>query len=161
MAVDVSRRALLTTRLNARLNGVSVRAVRGDLLAPLAGERFDLIVSNPPYVPATSDEVPTRGAARGSDAGRDGRAVLDRICERAPAHLRPGGAVLIVHSSVCDPDRTAKLLSAHGLSADLASRARGPLGPLLSARAATLEQRGLLAPGAREEDLVVIAGRAA
>src|ERR671926_83539 len=44
-AVDVSRRAVLTARLNARLNGARVRAVRGDLYAPLRGHRFDAIVS--------------------------------------------------------------------------------------------------------------------
>ena len=89
-AVDVSRRAVVTARLNARLNGVSVRAVRGDLLAPLEEERFDVIVSNPPYVPAETDATPS-GPARAWVGGRDGRAVLDRICEQAPRHLLPGG----------------------------------------------------------------------
>src|SRR5918997_5568589 len=51
-AIDVSRLAVLSARLNARLNGVRVRALRGDLLAPVTGERFDAIVSNPPYLPA-------------------------------------------------------------------------------------------------------------
>src|SRR5436189_72295 len=50
-AVDISRRAVLCAALNARLNGVSVRAVRGDLLAAVGDERFDAIVSNPPYLP--------------------------------------------------------------------------------------------------------------
>src|SRR5947209_17071524 len=50
-AVDISRRAVAAARLNARLNGVRVDAVRGDLFAPLRGRRFDLIVSNPPYLP--------------------------------------------------------------------------------------------------------------
>ena len=158
-AVDVSRRAALTARLNARLNGVSVRALRGDLLEPLAGRRFDLIVSNPPYVPAEDDELPTSGPQRAWDAGRDGRALLDRICARAADHLQPGGTVLIVHSSVCGEDRTIEMLAERGLSAEVVIRARGPLGPLLGERAATLEQRGLLAPGAREEDIVVIRGR--
>jgi release factor glutamine methyltransferase len=157
-AVDVSRRSALTARLNARLNGVSIRALRGDLLDPVAGERFDLIVSNPPYVPA-GDELPTRGAERGWDAGRDGRALLDRICAEAPERLRPGGKLLIVHSSVCDTDRTVEMLSEHGLVADVAGRERGPLGPLLAARAATLERRGLLASGDREEEVVVVCGR--
>lgn len=159
-AVDVSRRAAMTARLNARLNGVSVRALRGDLLEPVAGERFDLIVSNPPYVPAADDELPTSGPQRAWDAGRDGRALLDRICAQAPEHLQPGGTLLLVHSSVCGADRTVKMLSERGLAAEVASRTRGPLGPLLSARAATLEQHGLLEPGAREEDVVVIRGRA-
>jgi release factor glutamine methyltransferase len=158
-AVDVSRRAALTARLNARLNGVSVHAVRGDLLEPLAGRSFDLIVSNPPYVPAEDDELPTSGPRRAWDAGRDGRALLDRICARAPDHLRPGGTLLIVHSSVCGEDRTIELLVERGLDAEVAIRERGPLGPLLAERAATLERRGLLAAGAREEDVVVIRAR--
>jgi release factor glutamine methyltransferase len=158
-AVDVSRRAVLTTRLNARLNGVSVRAVRGDLLKPLGDECFDLIVSNPPYVPAAGDTLPTRGAARAWDAGRDGRALLDRICAQAPAHLRPGGSLLVVHSTVCGADRTVEELAAGGLATAVVRRETGPLGPLLSARAGELERRGLLEPGAREEEVVVIRGR--
>ncbi len=160
-AVDVSRRAVATTALNARLNGVSVRAMRGDLFAPLGDERFDAIVSNPPYVPAASDELPTAGRARAWDAGRDGRAVIDRICAEAPARLRPGGRLLLVHSSVCDPGRTIELLAEQGLTVRPVGSARGPLGPLLSARAALLERRGLLDRDTRYEDLVVLEGRAA
>lgn len=159
VAVDVSRRAVLAAQLNARLNGVSVRALRGDLLAPLDGERFDLIVSNPPYVPATDDVLPTRGRERAWDAGRDGRALLDRVCADAPRRLRPGGVLLLVHSSVCDGDASVALLASHGLEASVAVRSRGPLGPLLHERRTQLEARGLLPPGAREEELVVIRGR--
>ena len=101
-ATDCSRRAVWSARLNARLNGVAVAAVRGDLLKPLGGRQFDLIVSNPPYVPAENDDLPSRGAARAWDAGRNGRALIDRLCDEAPAHLRPGGTLLLVHSSVCD-----------------------------------------------------------
>lgn len=159
-AVDVSRRAVLTARVNARLNHVSVRARRGDLFAPLEGERFDLIVSNPPYVPAADDALPARGRARAWDAGRDGRIMLDRICAQVPARLEPGGSVLIVHSSVCDADRTLELLAEGGLAAEIVLRARGPLGRLLRERRTALEQRGLLPPGACDEELVVIRGAA-
>src|SRR5918997_3801291 len=48
-AVDVSRRAVLTVRMNARLNGVRVRAVRGDLFEAAGDQRFAAILSNPPY----------------------------------------------------------------------------------------------------------------
>ncbi len=51
-AIDVSRRALLTVRLNALRYGVHVRTLRGQSFGPVAGERFDLIVSNPPYAPS-------------------------------------------------------------------------------------------------------------
>nr|MBA2421006.1 methyltransferase [Thermoleophilaceae bacterium] len=71
-AVDLSRRAVAAARINARLNGTGLRAVRGSLFEPVGAERFDLIVANPPYVPAEEVEPP-RGAARGWDAGPDGR----------------------------------------------------------------------------------------
>ena len=154
-AVDVSRRAVLTTRINARLNGVKVDARRGDLFAAIAGRRFDLIVSNPPYVPAPAAELPRRGPARATDAGHDGRVLLDRIIDGATAHLRPGGSLLLVHSSVCGETETVTRLAAAGLSPEIIERRRGPLGALLTQRRGLLAERGLLAPGAREEELLV------
>jgi release factor glutamine methyltransferase len=158
-AVDVSRRAVATIRLNALLNGVHVRARRGDLLDAVAGERYDAIVSNPPYVPAPTDELPARGLARAWDAGRDGRALLDRICQEAPDHLRPGGVILLVHSSLLGFEPTAEALAHGGLDVDIVARERGPLGPLMNGRRAHLEAVGLLEPGCTEEDVLVVRGR--
>jgi release factor glutamine methyltransferase len=152
-AVDVSRRAVLTIRANAMLNRVRVRALRGDLFSAVAGERFDAIVSNPPYVP--SPRVPARGRARAWDAGRDGRALLTRICAGAPDHLRPGGVLLVVHSSLLGLDPTADALRARGLQVDVAARRRGPLGPLMRAR----RDAGLIDSSAEEEDILVVRGR--
>jgi release factor glutamine methyltransferase len=159
-AVDVSRRAVLTARLNARLNGARIRAVRGDLFAPVAGERFDAIVSNPPYLPAATGELPSSGPERAWEAGTDGRALLDRVCAGAAEHLGPGGFLLLVQSSVCGLDPTVAALERGGLRADVLERRRGPLGPLLTARAPLLEARGLLAPGEREEDVLIVRGAA-
>jgi release factor glutamine methyltransferase len=155
-AIDVSRRAVLSARLNARLNGARVRARRGDLFAPVAGERFDVIVSNPPYLPTEDDELPRSGPARAWDAGRDGRALLDRICDAAPGHLRPGGALLLVHSTLIGAEQTVGRLAAGGLEVHVLERRRGALGPLLAARAPQLEARGLLRPGQREEELLIV-----
>jgi release factor glutamine methyltransferase len=155
-AVDVSRRAVLCAALNARINGVRVRALRGDLFAPVEGERFDAIVANPPYLPTDHDALPARGPARAWDGGRDGRALLDRLCARAPDHLAPGGVLLVVHSSVCDPGATLATLRRRGLRAEVATRCHGPLGPLLRARATALEDRGVLARGQRHEDVVIV-----
>jgi release factor glutamine methyltransferase len=157
-AVDVSHRAVLTARLNARLNGARVRTLRGDLLAPVAGERFDLIMSNPPYVPSGGGALPRRGRERAWEGGPAGRALLDRICDDAPRHLRPGGSLLLVQSSISGEQATLERLRAAGLEARVIARRRGPLGPLMGARAAALERQGLLAPGAREEELIVIEG---
>jgi release factor glutamine methyltransferase len=154
--VDVSRRAAFSAALNGRLNGVRVRALRGDLFEPVRGERFDLIIANPPYLPGA--EPPRSGAARAWEAGEDGRVVLDRICAEAPAHLAPDGVLLIVHSEVCDPEATLRRLRAGGLTAEVAKRQHGQLGPLLRARRDTLEMRGLLRPGQATEDVLVLRG---
>jgi release factor glutamine methyltransferase len=158
VAVDVSRRAVLAVRLNARLNGVRVEARRGDLFAAVPGERFDLIVSNPPYLPGPA-EPPARGLARAWEAGPRGRIFLDRICDGAAAHLRPGGQVLLVHSSLCAEAETVAALRRQGLRAEVAARHPGPLGPILRSRADWLRAQGLLGAAEREE-IVIVRGSA-
>jgi release factor glutamine methyltransferase len=148
-AIDVSCRATAAAWLNARLNGVRVRPRRGSLLDPVAGEAFDVIASNPPYVPADTDELPTRGLRRAWDAGRDGRVLLDRLLDQAPGRLRPGGALLVVHSDIIDAERTLEHMRTAGLEADVAARERGPLGPLMRERIADRD----------EEEVLVLRGR--
>jgi release factor glutamine methyltransferase len=151
-AIDVSRKAVLTARLNGRLNGVDVRALRGSLFEPVAEERFDLIVSNPPYVPSRRSDLPRRGLERAWEAGYDGRVVLDRLCREAPAHLRPGGALLLVHSTLIGEGRTHELLERADLVTETIERQRGPLGPLMKQRV----RDGVLPPDVTEEEVVII-----
>ncbi|MDQ2649337.1 MAG: methyltransferase [Actinomycetota bacterium] len=154
-AVDVSRRAVLTVRINARRHGLRVRAVRGRLFEPVQGRRFDLIVSNPPYVPSPRDGVPTRGASRAWEAGHDGRLVLDDLCDHAAAHLTPGGAVLLVHSSLIGEEATIGRLRRSGLvDVGVIRRERGPLGPLMRAQQAA----GNVPANATHEDVIIIRG---
>ncbi|MET9361576.1 HemK2/MTQ2 family protein methyltransferase [Streptomyces sp. NPDC006632] len=155
-AVDISRRAVISTRLNARLAGLPVRVVRGDLLSPLVGRAYDLILSNPPYVPALSPTVPERGAARAWDAGHDGRLLLGRICREAPRLLRPGGVLLIVHSALSDPQATLLELREQGLKAAVAGRRSIPFGPVLRSRRAWLVEQRLISDDDTMEELVVI-----
>jgi len=155
-AIDVSRRSVATVRLNAALRRLRVRAHRGDLFGPVRGRRFDVIATNPPYVPATSDVLPTSGPERAWDAGLDGRALLDRICAEGPSHLAPGGVMLVVQSSICGTGATVERLAAAGLRTEVKVRERGPLGPLMLRRVGDLERRGLIAPGQRDEEVVVI-----
>lgn len=158
-AVDVCRRAVLATRINAKLNGMSVRVMRGDLFEPVAGQRFDLIVSNPPYLPTPDERLPTQGVAVAWEAGPSGRAYIDRICVTVSEHLRPRGALLLVHSSVCGEEATLRALAKRGLTPSVVARQDGRLGPILRRRAGWLHERGLLEHQGREELLVIRAQR--
>lgn len=151
-AVDVSRRAVATAWINARINGVRVRALRGSLFDPVDGERFDCVVSNPPYVPSHDDALPSRGLRRAWDAGRDGRVVLDRLCDEVGERLNPGGVVLLTHSTIIGEEETLGRLRAGGLEAAVVERRRGPLGPLMRERV----QQGLLPADLDEEEVLVI-----
>jgi len=156
-AIDASRLAVHAARLNSVLNRRRITVLQGDLLAPVAGRRFDVIISNPPYLPTPPDQPQTR-AAKAWNAGEDGRAVLDDLCATAPAHLNEGGEVVIVQSSLSGVQRTRTLLETAGLRAIVLAEETGPLGPIATARLAHLHQRGLVCRDDPREQIVVIAG---
>lgn len=160
-AVDISRRAVLCARLNGRLNGTRVRGLHGDLFGPVADERFDLITANPPYVPGGHDELPATGVARAWEGGADGRALVERFGASVRDHLAPGGTVLMVVSSLTGEAETLAALRAGELEPEVLVRRRGPLGPIVTARAEALEERGVLEPGQREEEMLVITASSA
>ncbi|MER5554761.1 HemK2/MTQ2 family protein methyltransferase [Streptomyces sp. NPDC002793] len=155
-AVDVARRAVMTARLNALLHRRRITVRRSDLLTALPGRSYDLVICNPPYVPSPTGRLPGHGAARAWEAGRDGRAILDRVCATVPAALRPGGRLLLVHSGLCDSDVTLRRLSDAGLRAVVSDRALVPLGPVLRSRLRWLRETGLLDGPETKEELVVI-----
>jgi release factor glutamine methyltransferase len=94
VATDVVPAAVEIVRVNAALNGVTVDARLGDCYAPVAGERFDLVCSNPPQMPTPPGRERDDPAAAADNGGIDGWEILDRIIGGAPAHLRPGGRLL-------------------------------------------------------------------
>lgn len=154
-AVDISRRALIGTWLDTAVRGHRVRVVRGDLVSRVRHRRFDLIVANPPYVPAERDELPARGRARCRDAGHEGRAVLDRICAETPDLLDDGGRLVVVQSTLSGVEKTRVMLGARGLRVEIARRMRVPFGPVLQERRSLLVERGVIAPRQSTEELVV------
>ncbi|GGR18449.1 HemK2/MTQ2 family protein methyltransferase [Streptomyces roseolus] len=155
-AVDVSGVSAATARINATLHRCRVRVLRGDLTAPVSGERFDLVTVNPPYVPARPSGRPPRGLDVAWDAGPDGRLLLDRICRAAPSLLAANGVLLLVQSSLSDVTASLAALERQGLRASVAARRTQPFGPVLTERAGWLRERGLVPPGASTEQLVVI-----
>lgn len=119
-ATDISAAALDLARANAARHGAAVRFLEGDWYAPLAGERFDLIVSNPPYVAGGDPHLERNGlpfepphALSDGIAGGDGLACLRRIAAAAPYYLEPGGRLLVEHG-YDQAARVRKLLQAAG-----------------------------------------------
>ncbi len=102
VATDASLAALEVARRNAQRHAIgNVSFVHGDWLAPLADQRFKLIVSNPPYIEAADLHL-TRGDLRFEPvcalaSGRDGLDDIRRIVDGAGSHLDPGSWLLFEH----------------------------------------------------------------
>lgn len=100
-AVEVDYAALVVARANAKRHGVSVRFFCGDWFGALAGESFDLIVSNPPYVAAADPHLAAGDLRfepqRALVGGADGLDCIRAIVANAGAHLRPGAWLLFEH----------------------------------------------------------------
>jgi release factor glutamine methyltransferase len=100
VSVDISEEALELARQNAALNSVSVDFRKGSLFDPVKGERFDLVVSNPPYIPAADienlqPEVRDFEPRSALDGGFDGLDFYRLMIPAAPDYLTPGGWLLL------------------------------------------------------------------
>ena len=120
-ATDLSEGALDAARANAIMNGVSHRLelIRSDWFAKVHNT-FDLIVSNPPYIPdadleTLSPEVRLHDPHLALKGGPDGLAAYRAIIKAAPAHLEPGGHILLEIGQGQEGD-VAALLAAAGFT---------------------------------------------
>jgi len=132
-ATDASAAALDVARANARALGLEhIEFLHGDWYAPLGARRFDLVVSNPPYVAegdSALDDPALRHEPRGAlTPGGDGLAALRHLVDGAPRVLRPGGSIALEHGAGQARD-VAAMLVARGFThvrcaPDLAGRER-------------------------------------
>ena len=160
-AYDICPDAVRCARANAAAADVVVDTRVGTWESALRAGPYDLVVSNPPYVPTGPDahleEIPgVFGPAWAWNAGTDGRLVLDPLCDVAPALLDEEGTMLIVQSEFAGADHTVRRLRRRGLRAEVLMKQLIPFGPVLHARSSWLESTGRLPVGRREEELVVI-----
>jgi len=118
VATDINPRAIVLAKINATLNNVAnVEFREGDLFSPVAGEMFDLIVSQPPYFARPrdlDDRVYLFGGTRGDELAL-------RILAKAPGHLNPGGRAVVLSQwptleSERLEDRIAATLAPAGVS---------------------------------------------
>ena len=124
VASDVSEEALAVAKENAKDNNVDIQFLQGDLFAslealPAEERRFDLIVSNPPYIPsagvwALMPEVRDHEPKIALDGDGDGLKFYRLICEQAPGYLKTGGK-LIVEIGYDQAEAVCALFTEHGL----------------------------------------------
>jgi release factor glutamine methyltransferase len=160
-ALDICPQAVRCSRGNAVHAGVDVDVREGSFSGALDFAPFDVIVSNPPYVPTPpagdTEVIPmTAGPVWAWNAGVDGRLVLDPFCESACSLLSAGGSLLLVQSALSDVEKSLSALRVTGLDAEVIASQCVPFGPVLSARAGWLEVTGMIQRGCRIEELVVI-----
>jgi release factor glutamine methyltransferase len=115
-ATDVSAEALAVARANATRLGIALEFRQGSWFEPLAGSRFEMLVSNPPYV-AADDPAMTHGALAHEPRlaltpGADALACLRTIVRGAPQHLVPGGWLLLEHGAQQGEQLRAELVLA-------------------------------------------------
>lgn len=100
-AVDLSAAALAVARENARTLAADIIVYQGSWYAPLIGQRFDLIVANPPYVATDDPHLQLNGLPHEPQlaltAGAEGLDCLHPIIAGAPSHLHPGGWLILEH----------------------------------------------------------------
>ena len=115
-AVDVSDRALEIARRNAERNGAAVEFVKSDCFSALKGRKYDMIVSNPPYI--SEDEMRglmpevTREPELALFGGADGLDFYRRISREAPEYLNEGGCLLF-EIGWLQKDAVSALVKAH------------------------------------------------
>lgn len=99
LAIDASSEALAVARGNADRLAIDIEWASGDWLADVGGRSFDLVLSNPPYIDGDDPHLAALRAEpkQALTPGADGTAALRTIIDQSPAHLRPGGWLLLEH----------------------------------------------------------------
>ena len=98
-ATELSHQALSVARDNASRNGADITFLQGDLMEPLRGKTFDLILSNPPYIKAgdldTLQPEVLHEPRMALDGGEDGLVFYRRLAQGAPRYVKRGGGILL------------------------------------------------------------------
>lgn len=126
LAVDVNPYAVRCALHNALLNKVAdkVEVRQGSLFESLkAGERFDAILFNAPYLPSEPWEEHD-SASQAWSGGESGRQVIDRFIVEAPTFLKTKGRILLVQSTLSDVEQSLRMFTEQGLAAKVIAESK-------------------------------------
>lgn len=123
VCADISEAALRAARANAKTNGAAkkIKFTKSDLFSSFGpGEKFDTIAFNPPYLPTEPGEKKFSDS-HAWDGGKTGRKIIDKFLAQFPAHLAPGGTLLLLSSSLSGDEKTLRTLKQMGFAAETVS----------------------------------------
>jgi len=125
VGVDVNPAAVELAKRNAEANGIRNAEFRlSDLFSDVKG-RFDLIISNPPYLPVDEDREPVTGDIVKSWAGgRQGTELINRLVDEAKDHLKKEGRLLLLVSSVNEPEEVMGRMRKRGYEPTVLAKRR-------------------------------------
>jgi release factor glutamine methyltransferase len=124
VATDINPLALACASKNANAFGTSglIEFRLGSLFEPVVGEKFDIVIFNPPYLPVRDEEVIGKGIDLAWEAGPEGRAVIDPFLDGLSSHLVEDGQALFVQSSLSNIAKTLSTLRTLDFRVDVLSR---------------------------------------
>ncbi len=128
VAVDINPYAIKCAQKNSKNYSVTgkIDFLQGDLFQPLQNnQRFSLILFNSPYLPSEPEEENT-WIGKAWAGGPNGRSVINRFIKGVPCWLTKEGRVLLVQSSLSDPDKTIEMFNELGLQAKIVSEVKFP-----------------------------------
>ncbi|MDI5966840.1 methyltransferase [Streptantibioticus silvisoli] len=135
-AVDMNPHAVTCCLHNAYANGVHdrINGIVADMRELDGRGEYDLVVCNPPQLPASADPRPADWVALANDGGRDGRSLIDWLCEDGTRLVSAGGALMFTHFTFLDVERTVAALRAQGMRVTVSEPLHKPLGRLSGER---------------------------
>ena len=140
IAIDINPYAIKCARKNAKACGVveKIDFLEGDLFNPLKNtDRFTLILFNSPYLPSEPGEE-TTWIGKAWAGGPNGRNVIDRFILDCPNWLAEGGKILLVQSSLSDPEQTIKMFFELKFEAKVISEIKFPFESIILVEARRL-----------------------
>jgi release factor glutamine methyltransferase len=123
VATDINPWAIQCATKNLIANSAfNVELREGNLFEPVQDEKFDLILFNTPYLPTEEDEIMDDDLNAAWDGGFAGREVIEKFLDGLCGHIREGGRVQLVQSSLSDVEKTIQRLEDMGFQASVTAR---------------------------------------
>ncbi|MDI3483699.1 MAG: release factor glutamine methyltransferase [Methanobacteriaceae archaeon] len=123
-ATDINPHAIKCAEKNAKINNKKIRILQGNLFEPVKGEKFDVILFNAPYLPSSDEDLTGEIIDKAWDGGEDGRTIIDRFIKEVKTHLRDGGKVQLVQSSLSNIEKTMQKLKDIGFHVEITASER-------------------------------------